>query len=214
MTIKRHHVKLVGCRPEIYTVPGIILDQTRLDQHPYYPLRLNDCLVANMTALEADRGYFFRNTRTPASKYPRSCNSHPRQLDMTENKRPPRSRELREHEFQRVYKACIPCARRKVKCQLVEGSKCARCSKKRLDCTFSTKKPWSREPKNTGNESIELPISNEGVQERFAVCLPYLRSVCLHSLVGCKAPLDKPRPNKVDFPHRCCRKLFQTTMML
>ncbi|KAJ5371268.1 uncharacterized protein N7496_007360 [Penicillium cataractarum] len=85
---------------------------------------------------------------------------------MTENKRPPRSRELREHEFQRVYKACIPCARRKVKCQLVEGSKCARCSKKRLDCTFSTKKPWSREPKNTGNESRELFIGDESVQER------------------------------------------------
>lgn len=170
--------------------------------------------VADLTASEESRLRIFwkRKTRFPASEYPRSCNSHTRQLEMAESKRPPRSRELRQHEFQRVYKACIPCARRKVKCQLVDGSKCARCSKKRLDCTFSTKKPWSREPKNSRNVSSELSIRNESVQERFAACFPYSRSVCLHSSLGPKALRNKPRPNTADFQHQYCRKLSQATM--
>ncbi|KAL2815198.1 hypothetical protein BJX63DRAFT_442159 [Aspergillus granulosus] len=63
--------------------------------------------------------------------------------------RPPRSRGVStgEYNFQRAYKACIPCRRRKVKCEPVSGSQeaCKRCRKMRLQCQFSTKQPWSRE---------------------------------------------------------------------
>lgn len=47
-------------------------------------------------------------------------------------------------EYKRTYKACIPCARRKVKCES-EGGKCRRCITKKLDCTYTSKKPWSRD---------------------------------------------------------------------
>ncbi|KAJ6004593.1 hypothetical protein N7540_012962 [Penicillium herquei] len=60
-----------------------------------------------------------------------------------DKKRSARSRAPWNYEFQRTYKACIPCARRKVKCELGE-EKCARCAKKQIECTFTTKKPWSR----------------------------------------------------------------------
>ncbi|CAI7568969.1 unnamed protein product [Penicillium bialowiezense] len=47
-------------------------------------------------------------------------------------------------EYKRTYKACIPCARRKVKCES-EGGKCRRCITKKLDCVYTSKKPWSRD---------------------------------------------------------------------
>lgn len=47
-------------------------------------------------------------------------------------------------EYKRTYKACIPCARRKVKCES-EGGKCRRCVTKKLDCVYTSKKPWSRD---------------------------------------------------------------------
>lgn len=64
-------------------------------------------------------------------------------------RRPPQTRGLYQHEFQRTYKACIPCARRKVKCEPAEGGKCVRCKKKSIDCLFTTKKPWARGARNT-----------------------------------------------------------------
>lgn len=64
------------------------------------------------------------------------------------DRKPPRSRALHEYEFQRAYKACVPCSRRKVKCQASGGEKCVRCIKKRIDCVFTSKKPWSRAPKD------------------------------------------------------------------
>lgn len=65
-----------------------------------------------------------------------------------DRKRLPASRALHEYEFQRAYKACVPCARRKVKCELGEDEKCLRCTKKRIDCIFTSKKPWSRVSKD------------------------------------------------------------------
>ncbi|KAL2865148.1 Zn(II)2Cys6 transcription factor domain-containing protein [Aspergillus lucknowensis] len=60
--------------------------------------------------------------------------------------RPPRSRATREYTFQRAYKACIPCRRRKVKCAPGPDphQPCKRCRKMKLECWFSTKQPWSR----------------------------------------------------------------------
>ncbi|KAL4803611.1 hypothetical protein BDV18DRAFT_36713 [Aspergillus unguis] len=64
--------------------------------------------------------------------------------------RPPRSRAATQYTFQRAYKACIPCRRRKVKCDVESESEpnphgpCLRCRKMSLDCRFSAKRPWSR----------------------------------------------------------------------
>ncbi|KAL4901629.1 hypothetical protein BDW74DRAFT_187247 [Aspergillus multicolor] len=58
--------------------------------------------------------------------------------------RPPRSRSATQYSFQRAYKACIPCRRRKP---------CRRCRKMRLECQFSSKQPWSR-TKNTGDDGL------------------------------------------------------------
>ncbi|KAL4998698.1 hypothetical protein BDV10DRAFT_201182 [Aspergillus recurvatus] len=60
--------------------------------------------------------------------------------------RPPRSRASTQYTFQRVYKACIPCRRRKAKCEpdLDPHQPCKRCQKMSLECRFSSKKPWSR----------------------------------------------------------------------
>ncbi|KAJ5609817.1 hypothetical protein N7528_009083 [Penicillium herquei] len=59
-------------------------------------------------------------------------------------RRSSRNRAIRDHEFQRTYQACIPCSRRKVKCEPSDNGKCVRCAQKQLDCTFTAKKPWSR----------------------------------------------------------------------
>ncbi|KAL4973976.1 hypothetical protein BDW66DRAFT_168129 [Aspergillus desertorum] len=64
--------------------------------------------------------------------------------------RPPRSRSSTQYTFQRAYKACIPCRRRKVKCETESGSHqpCRRCRKLCLECRFSPKQPWSRKKNN------------------------------------------------------------------
>lgn len=64
-----------------------------------------------------------------------------------------RGRAALETEYQRTYKACIPCARRKVKCEFGGNGKCCRCVKKNLDCIFNSKKPWSR----AQNSEVETP---------------------------------------------------------
>ncbi|KAL4761191.1 Zn(II)2Cys6 transcription factor domain-containing protein [Aspergillus foveolatus] len=60
--------------------------------------------------------------------------------------RPPRSRASTQYTFQRAYKACIPCRRRKVKCESEPEyhQPCRRCRKMELECRFSSKQPWSR----------------------------------------------------------------------
>ncbi|PYI02402.1 hypothetical protein BO78DRAFT_454233 [Aspergillus sclerotiicarbonarius CBS 121057] len=59
--------------------------------------------------------------------------------------RPPRSRAIRQYQYQRTYQACLPCARRKVKCsKRRDDESCERCEKKRIQCVSSTKRPWSR----------------------------------------------------------------------
>ncbi|KAL2837959.1 hypothetical protein BJY01DRAFT_39035 [Aspergillus pseudoustus] len=72
--------------------------------------------------------------------------------------RPPRSRgaPAAEYNFQRAYKACIPCRRRKVKCEPVSATQqhvCQRCLKMRLNCQFSAKQPWSREKRTNRSRS-------------------------------------------------------------
>lgn len=83
-----------------------------------------------------------------------------------------RSRALHDYEFQRAYKACVPCARRKVKCEPGEGEKCLRCTKKRIDCTFTSKKPWSRaskdEPSMKGRDSQR---EKNAQLQMFAICI-------------------------------------------
>ncbi|KAL4887327.1 hypothetical protein BJY04DRAFT_225410 [Aspergillus karnatakaensis] len=68
--------------------------------------------------------------------------------------RPPRSRANAEYNFQRAYKACIPCRRRKVRCELEPDShrSCKRCRKMNLECRFTTRQPWTRTKKNTANQ--------------------------------------------------------------
>ena len=60
-----------------------------------------------------------------------------------------RGRGSLEYEYQRTYKACIPCARRKVKCEAGDDVRCRRCIKKDINCAFTTKKPWSRDEKDS-----------------------------------------------------------------
>lgn len=77
---------------------------------------------------------------------------------MERNWRRPRRRTSGEYEFQRAFKACLPCARRKVKCMPADdGITCLRCSKKRIDCVFSTKKPWPR-----GHNGKQFAIGCQG----------------------------------------------------
>ncbi|KAL2817729.1 hypothetical protein BDW59DRAFT_175365 [Aspergillus cavernicola] len=68
---------------------------------------------------------------------------------------PPRSRASTHYNFQRAYKACIPCRRRKVKCELESDlhEPCKRCRKMSLECRFSTKQPWSRGEEGRGNSN-------------------------------------------------------------
>ncbi|KAL4920539.1 hypothetical protein BDW62DRAFT_7458 [Aspergillus aurantiobrunneus] len=67
--------------------------------------------------------------------------------------RPPRSRATTQYNFQRAYKACIPCRHRKAKCQLESDphQPCKRCRKMGLECRFSTKQPWSRKKSTEEN---------------------------------------------------------------
>ncbi|CAG7935162.1 unnamed protein product [Penicillium salamii] len=69
------------------------------------------------------------------------------------------------NEYQRTYKACIPCARRKVKCE-PDSEKCRRCIAKNLSCTYNSKKPWSRDRDQTnglGQEESSLEKVSESV---------------------------------------------------
>ncbi|KAJ5085032.1 hypothetical protein N7532_009803 [Penicillium argentinense] len=85
-----------------------------------------------------------------------------------DKRKPPRSRALHDYEFQRAYKACIPCSWRKVKCEPSEGEKCVRCSKKRIDCIFTSKKPWSRAPKDD-QRSRRYPAREDIIHEQRSV---------------------------------------------
>lgn len=56
-----------------------------------------------------------------------------------------------ERVYQRTYKACIPCRRRKAKCELgtgpdglPHGPPCLRCRREQRDCQFSAKRAWAR----------------------------------------------------------------------
>lgn len=56
-----------------------------------------------------------------------------------------------ERVYQRTYKACIPCRRRKAKCELGSGADglqygppCLRCRREQRDCQFSEKRAWGR----------------------------------------------------------------------
>ncbi|KAF9895075.1 hypothetical protein FE257_004704 [Aspergillus nanangensis] len=92
--------------------------------------------------------------------------------------RPSRSRAIVNHDYQRAFKACIPCHRRKVKCQTkAEGHPCARCAKKRLDCQFTAKRPWAREKRDSfgpGSSQVEnnLPLGSSSASDREEV--PYI----------------------------------------
>ncbi|KAL5046084.1 hypothetical protein BDW71DRAFT_214789 [Aspergillus fruticulosus] len=71
--------------------------------------------------------------------------------------RPPRSRSSTQYTFQRAYKACIPCRRRKVKCEPEPEphQRCKRCQKMSLECRFSSKQPWSRK-RSTGEGETQV----------------------------------------------------------
>ncbi|KAL4748936.1 hypothetical protein BDW72DRAFT_205166 [Aspergillus terricola var. indicus] len=81
--------------------------------------------------------------------------------------RPPRSRASTQYTFQRAYKACIPCQRRKVKCEPEPDlhQPCKRCRKMNLECRFSSKQPWSRK-KNPGEGGTN------GVRHASSECEP------------------------------------------
>lgn len=112
-----------------------------------------------------DCGYF--NKKKPSV----STSPHLRffLLQTPMDRKPPRSRALHEYGFQRAYKACVPCSRRKVKCQASEGEKCVRCVKKRIDCIFTSKKPWSRAPKDGQGSRGGHPICETEIDQRFDV---------------------------------------------
>lgn len=101
----------------------------------------------------ADKFNFSRNassiadTRKSRRLHFSALQIHPLTHAHMDRKQTPRSRALHDYEFQRSYKACIPCSRRKVKCELGDDGKCSRCTKKGIDCIFTPKKPWSRAPK-------------------------------------------------------------------
>ncbi|KAL2800682.1 hypothetical protein BJX66DRAFT_321619 [Aspergillus keveii] len=83
--------------------------------------------------------------------------------------RPPRSRRApsADYNFQRAYKACIPCRRRKVKCEpIVSGSEelCKRCQKMGLECQFSAKQPWAREKRERRRRGVSGSGNENGSQ--------------------------------------------------
>lgn len=80
-----------------------------------------------------------------------------------------RGRGSLEYEYQRTYKACIPCARRKVKCEAGDNVRCRRCIKKNINCTFTSKKPWSRDQKNSPETPIRENTERDGSNK--CVCL-------------------------------------------
>ncbi|CAG8129908.1 unnamed protein product [Penicillium olsonii] len=85
----------------------------------------------------------------------------------------PRRLRGKDLDYQRTYKACMPCARRKVKCE-PDSERCRRCTAKNLDCTYNSKRPWSRDRgSRTGATSGEgdsigndpsVGVSEAGVQ--------------------------------------------------
>ena len=59
--------------------------------------------------------------------------------------------------YQRTYKACISCRKRKAKCELgtgedgaMIGPPCARCRREQKECLFSEKRAWERGKKRRG----------------------------------------------------------------
>ncbi|KAL3474160.1 hypothetical protein BJX99DRAFT_271890 [Aspergillus californicus] len=83
--------------------------------------------------------------------------------------RPPRSRASMQYTFQRAYKACIPCRRRKVKCQHESDrlGPCKRCRKMNLECRFSSKQPWSRNTEVDGRMQNQDCGSLSSMNEEF-----------------------------------------------
>lgn len=62
---------------------------------------------------------------------------------------------LRAIEHQRAYKACIPCRKRKAKCDLGgrDGPPCVRCRRELRECVFSAERSWK---KRKTNEVVDL----------------------------------------------------------
>jgi len=75
---------------------------------------------------------------TPPSPTPPSGQS-----SLKQNPRPS------EREYQRAYKACIPCRKRKAKCDIsggsdrAEGPPCARCRREHRQCVFTAERSWN-----------------------------------------------------------------------
>lgn len=148
-----------------------------------------------------DCGYF--NKKKPSV----STSPHLRffLLQTPMDRKPPRSRALHEYGFQRAYKACVPCSRRKVKCQASEGEKCVRCVKKRIDCIFTSKKPWSRAPKDgQGSRGVTLYVKLRLIRgSLYSHCrfLFILRQTDHNQVPGAELG-----PKMTIFQHLCCKR--------
>lgn len=109
-----------------------------------------------------------------------------------------RGRGSLEYEYQRVYKACIPCAQRKVKCEASDNVRCRRCTNKNINCTFTSKKPWSR-----GQRHSALTPAQEntgGNESNKCVCLQSERRVELTWIGHGELPEELKKKKKKKTP--------------
>jgi Fungal Zn(2)-Cys(6) binuclear cluster domain len=114
-------------------------------------------------------------------------------------------------EFQRAYKACIPCRKRKAKCDLREDSAppCARCRREHRDCVFSAKRNYNSTKRQKGNDDGRssptydvrfAQVSSEATDERSREAV-YQESdghIPVQSCVEFALPSQTPKANLAD----------------
>ncbi|KAF2755155.1 hypothetical protein EJ05DRAFT_494195 [Pseudovirgaria hyperparasitica] len=68
-----------------------------------------------------------------------------------------------QKEFQRAYKACIPCRKRKAKCDVPDaGPPCQRCRRELRECIFSDERSWTKKRKRDEiNEEVTDAANRE-----------------------------------------------------
>lgn len=136
----------------VVRVPHTNVGGRALKSYPAFPQTNMGTLVSNINPVFPAIPFHIRTShcwsqRTSASRLSPGAPGHLRMATRTPggSSRSPR----RANEFQRVYKACEPCRRKKIRCVPDDsrdppGPPCLRCRRELKECVFSTERSTRR----------------------------------------------------------------------